>query len=344
MAKDRDEVLREVKENGLNLRLWPEWQDDKEVVLTAVKQNWRAMGFVSLRLCDNPDVVRAASDQDVGALVYASARLRNECYFMEEEVCKDPGALWFVSERLLHDRCLLKSAVTRDGTLFFLAPHEFKEDVDFVAEIVREQPEAVRYMDEELFEPKTVRRLLDVNWRALCFMRPEQKNDQSLIKKLVKDNPDSMQCISSDLRGDRLFIRTIVSINWNAAEYASDELKNDKDFMVSLFDQDPRAIVFASEEVFRSFIEDLLPQPLEEMYSNVIPYSPQSSDVRCRVCDTLILERDAVAHKSQEGAIHPFHRECLKDYVLTTLLDKKKPFCPVDREPFFEREGAFQTG
>ena len=51
-------------------------QDDKSVVLEAVKQDGRALRYVSKRLKDNKEVVALAIEKDVQNLAYASKRLQ----------------------------------------------------------------------------------------------------------------------------------------------------------------------------------------------------------------------------------------------------------------------------
>ena len=65
------------RHGGHTLAHFPEdLQDDKEVVLAAVKENGFALRFASDRLKDDEDIVRAAVRRNRRALRFASERLQ----------------------------------------------------------------------------------------------------------------------------------------------------------------------------------------------------------------------------------------------------------------------------
>lgn len=69
-------ALMAVEMDGMNLQYVGKLNDDKKIVLTAIKNNPKALEYASSKLQDNIDVVRVAVELDGRALKYASKRLK----------------------------------------------------------------------------------------------------------------------------------------------------------------------------------------------------------------------------------------------------------------------------
>lgn len=76
VVKDKDCVLHRIKVDPMDLEYAPAFQNDKELVLVAVKINGTALKYVSESLRDDIDVVFAAIESRRYCLHLASARLQ----------------------------------------------------------------------------------------------------------------------------------------------------------------------------------------------------------------------------------------------------------------------------
>lgn len=74
---ERNKILAILKEDGAQLLNYPQYKDDLEMVLTAVKQNGAALEYASRRLKNKLEVVEAAVRQFGPALQHASDETRN---------------------------------------------------------------------------------------------------------------------------------------------------------------------------------------------------------------------------------------------------------------------------
>jgi hypothetical protein len=97
---DKEVVMAAVKQDGRALMsASARLQDNEAVVLAAVKEDGTTLTYASARLKDDEAIVLAAVEQDSYALIYASARLRSDVNFCIECAKKNPEAQsWFKGE------------------------------------------------------------------------------------------------------------------------------------------------------------------------------------------------------------------------------------------------------
>ncbi len=111
----REEALIKAKRIKWFLQKNPEWNNDKDVVLAAVKQWGWVIRFASNELKNDREVVMTAIQQWCGyALQYASDELRNDKDVVMAAVQKDGMALKYVSNELKNDKEIILTAVASD--------------------------------------------------------------------------------------------------------------------------------------------------------------------------------------------------------------------------------------
>ena len=91
-----------------------EW-DNKEVVLTAVKKDGKALEYASDKLKDDKEVVLTAVTQGGWALQFASKNLKNDKEVVLTAVKDNAFALTDASERLKDDKEVVLTAVKNYG-------------------------------------------------------------------------------------------------------------------------------------------------------------------------------------------------------------------------------------
>ena len=75
-SASRNTAIERLKQDGLKLENYPEYSNDREVVLAAVSNHGQALYYASDELKNNKEVVVAAVHNDGWALVNASPRLK----------------------------------------------------------------------------------------------------------------------------------------------------------------------------------------------------------------------------------------------------------------------------
>ena len=113
----KGEVLEKVKKRGYELRNYPEYQDDDEVVYEAVKNQGFALQFASERLRNALTVVLAAirsEEQRKSGLPFASDEMRDNEEVGLAAVSEDGNNLRYLSERLQNDHKICLEAVKQN--------------------------------------------------------------------------------------------------------------------------------------------------------------------------------------------------------------------------------------
>ena len=80
--ENKQPVLKAVKKNGEALKNFPEFQNDRDIVLEAVRENAWALQYASEALRGDREIVLAAVRQIEGTLEFASYELRADPEFI----------------------------------------------------------------------------------------------------------------------------------------------------------------------------------------------------------------------------------------------------------------------
>ncbi|UWV82657.1 DUF4116 domain-containing protein [Mycoplasmopsis cynos] len=216
---------------------------DKDVVLEAVKRDYRVLQYASKELWSDKDVVLEVMKQ------YGDIFLNLFTLFISDEMKKEFGknrdimleavkrngyALQFASEELKKDKDVVLEAVNQVGDIFlnlftlFISDEmkkEFGKNRDIMLEAVKRNGYALQFASEELKKDKDVV-LEAVNQVGDIFLN-EFTSDE--LKKEFGKNRDIM----------------LEVVKWNgyALEDASDELKKDKEFISKIIKINPYIIL-----------------------------------------------------------------------------------------------------
>lgn len=136
---DQALVLALVKENGLLLEHFHEYQKDPNVVIEAIQQNPRALEFASDEIKDNLDIVVPA-------------------------IVKWPDALQFASDRLKNNQGVVLTAIKKSGYAINYAS-ELKQNISFLIKAININNDVILYLDEKSNINKN-ERLKQLYWEA----------------------------------------------------------------------------------------------------------------------------------------------------------------------------------
>lgn len=121
-------VLETVKKNGLELKNFKEFQDDKDVVTKSIEQNALSLQFASNRLKNYKNIVTLAVKNNFRALEFASDRLKNYKTLIIIAVKIDGMVLEFVSDRLRNNKEIALEAVKNNPKAFQFVGDKIKEE------------------------------------------------------------------------------------------------------------------------------------------------------------------------------------------------------------------------
>lgn len=136
---DRARYLKQLREgvlDGASLQDAPRFQNDKEVVVTAVYKNGNALEFASERLQDDETVVKYAVRKGKG-FEYASDRLRDDYKTTSWAVSCNGLALQWASARLRdNERVVMFAIENNPKAIKYASPRLQKELEDFYEKMV----------------------------------------------------------------------------------------------------------------------------------------------------------------------------------------------------------------
>lgn len=209
--------------------------NDKDVMLTYIRFDWRALEDAHISLKADREIVMEALKQNGHAIRGASEDLKDDEHIVGEAVKKSPSALMFASPRLRNDREFLKKMVHFSWEVLDYASQQLKEDKELVKEATKLDYRAFKHASKKLRVNRGfAKELIGYDWRVLRYA-------------------------SHRIRGDSEIVKEAISHSIDALEWVSDELKSDKEFMFFAFKQDPEAIRYMSNSLWyqREFMREL---------------------------------------------------------------------------------------
>ena len=221
-----------------------EFQNNREIVLAAVRQNHWAFEFASEALRKDKKFVLATLKESGYALQYANEGLKNDKDLVVAAVQRHGLALQFASLELQNDRATVLAAVQQNGLALQFANEEFKRDKEIVLAAVQENGSALVFASKELKNDKEI-----VLTAVQQHASKELQNHKEIVLTAVKQYGLALASASSELRNDREVVLAAVQQDWTALQYASPELQNDKELVYAAIAQNGSALRYASKEL-----------------------------------------------------------------------------------------------
>mmetsp|Transcript_71106 Transcript_71106/g.170321 ORF Transcript_71106/g.170321 Transcript_71106/m.170321 type:complete len:247 (+) Transcript_71106:138-878(+) len=128
----------------------PPQADDRTTIISAVKQDGRALQHATPEQCNDCEIVRIAVAQYGGALQWASHPLRQDHEIVKLAASRWGGALQFTSEKLRRDREIVMAAVAQSGEALVWAAPELCGDPEVVLQAVKQYGGALELASQKL--------------------------------------------------------------------------------------------------------------------------------------------------------------------------------------------------
>jgi len=222
---DRNVLIR-VSKNGRDLQSFPEFQGNRQIVMTAVKQNGYSLEFASDELKDDKEIVLASLRLTGDVFQYASNKLKSDRDFVMSVVAKQGDAIEFASDALQQDKEVVMIAVKEYGTALRYTPY-FQGDADVVMSAVQNKGYALRFASEELKANKEiVLAAIRQDGLSLRYASDALKEDEQLCTEAIRNNIMALSYCKNVKA-----ILNILKLNIQALEYVNVELFEQKDFI-----------------------------------------------------------------------------------------------------------------
>jgi len=188
------------------------------------------LGFAP-KLQRNREVVMAAVRQDFRALGYADNKLKNDIAFMTVIVAMDAHALQYASERTKDNRDVVMAAIQNDCRALQFASESMKGDKEIVTTVMKKDYHALEWA---LLKDKDIMlSLVAIEVYALYYASDKLKNDKDVVLAAVAHDGRALMYASHALRNDKEVVLAAVAQNGRALQYASHALKNNRDVVLA---------------------------------------------------------------------------------------------------------------
>lgn len=267
VVKDLDTALAAVKQNGLSLQfLASPFQNNRQVVRQAIRENWHALRYASTALRSDADFMLEVVRFEGAALVYV---------LVQDQHHNDGGASY---------RQIVLEAVKQDGMNLGYASTNVRDDWEIVSEAVHQAPAALALASPRL------RNNQECVWRAIAKQHHNAVADGTSTSTTgTTTSTDVLKFASTELRQNREFVRQVVRHDGLAVAFASPELLEDAEIGREAVKQNGMALDYLSKSLQANKVI-----VLEAVQQNGFALRVASRDLRC---DPDVVRRAA----AQEG-------------------------------------------
>lgn len=166
-------------------------QNNREVVLAAVKKNGMALGYAAPKLRNDPEILAAAINAQEQGQVFKKP--------------KDSTSLRGVFDSSLDDQ--IKSEIYNHIYSPLAWASKFKNNREFVLAAVKKNGMALGYVSADLRnDPQVVFEAVKEDGRAFEFASKELRGNRKIAYEAVKTYGDVVELVSPELRNDRSLI------------------------------------------------------------------------------------------------------------------------------------------
>ena len=284
MGKDRDFALAALRINGLLLKYIAQRKDksityknlleDREVILTAVKNHGSALQYVPDLLKYDPEIVLEAVKNFGNAIKYVKDRFGNDKKLFLVAVANSGSALEHADEILKKDRelvvCALENygrtlqyaheslkkdkelvalAVTNNGFALLDADPSFRTNKEIILAAVNTHGRVLRFIKHEYQDKEIVLAALR-NGGIIKFAAPIFKSDKEITLEAIIHSNDAILEIDPSLLQDRAFMLDVAKhTSYSRLLKVDAKYKEDKELALIAIGQDHQALKFFSDDI-----------------------------------------------------------------------------------------------
>lgn len=247
-----------VSENGLELEnLDSVFQNNKNVVLAAVRQNGRALAFAHPRLQNDNEVVREAlkDEEDTDFIIeHAGENFKNHREALLELIRTNEMAIGYGNDELVEDKAFILDAIDANPMVIQLLDESLKNDKEIVTRalmamsLLGQNPAILlQFVGDQLrsFAKAYIRVL--INPLHLNHLDELFKNDRDIVLAAVQRNGLALLYAPLALKNDRDIVLIALQRNALALRYASLPLKNDINIVLAAVQRNGLAFQYASK-------------------------------------------------------------------------------------------------
>ena len=273
--KDKNQVIQALNNKNRVLQYATTLQNDRDVVMTAVKVNGVDLKYASERLKADKSVVQAALKNNGFALNSASKELQGDSklvYIAMDELSDSFGSILtnyftYTKDDFSTQKALALHAVGLDGLSLrnVIKIDNFKNDIDVIRTAINQNYQALYSVPTQVLRDNTglILHALDnvknKDYYRIFLIRTVREvvleNKSLLLKALSLVDPrdifdnTAFNVWERKWKDDKEVVLAVVSEQPTFLEMASERLKADKDVVTAAIKKNAKAFQFASKEI-----------------------------------------------------------------------------------------------
>lgn len=253
-------------------RITEAFNNNKELVLEAVKRDGRALKHASLELKGDNVVAQAAVEQDGIALEHASNELKKNKKIVLAAVKQGGTALQYASDDLKKDREIVQAAIEQNGAAIKYANKSIiddalvklalpsyglalqygsdalKQDSKVVQAAIKQDGAAIQYADASVINDDLVKLALPSYGLALQYGSAILTKDSATVFSAVQQNGAAIKYVDASIINDDL-VQLALPQYGLALQYGSAPLKNDTAIVQQALKHTGLALAYASDNI-----------------------------------------------------------------------------------------------
>ena len=188
--------------DGMNIQLYPSLTNDRLIVLSAVRENGKAITFASGSTLRDDEISHAA-------------------------VKTFPGAINFIDDEIITKELILLALENCSETVPFRIPSAFMDDIDIATKMVQIDGLKLENLSVACCSDYDVNmEAVRQNGLALNFVDGEWKGDRMITDAAISQNGLALKYASRAQRNNPQVVMKAMNKNVEAFEFASDSLKS----------------------------------------------------------------------------------------------------------------------
>jgi hypothetical protein len=247
------------------------YKNNKDLVLTAVKNCGYALKYASEKLRNDIDIIiesinggannvffflgdkikrnkkiilriiNKIKNNNIVFLKYCNEEIKDDEEIVLRLVTINCKEFEYASERIKNDRNFILELIENNPNIIRVLNAKFKNDKEIVLKSIFDDSgsnlELIKYIGDDLKKDKEfLKQIVDINGSALLYDGLEiLRDDKETVLKAIEFDPGVTQCISDRLKDDE-DVMFLASTCGCGLEYASERLKNDEKFIMKIFD------------------------------------------------------------------------------------------------------------
>lgn len=223
LQNEKEIVLAAVKSGGwAYFYASEEMQKDRDVALEAVKQNWRVLKRLARKLRADKEIAAAAISQDWHAMKYFPQDIQNDHSLAMQAVRQSWQSFQFLPQKLKGRRDLAHEAVMQDWRAYPFISEKLREDKSLAIEAAKQYGQAIQYSSNELKADLDVVALaIEQDVDALQFASPSIRSEEKVLLDIVKRDGFAIRHATEDAKSLETVVSEAMSQQWLSTEFGA---------------------------------------------------------------------------------------------------------------------------